>query len=135
MNKFLGIGFIGKKGIELKFASGSGLAIANFSLSIPREYSKGDKKEYDFINCVAFKGTAEFLANNADKIKKLLVEGSIQTRNYDAKDGTKKYITEILVSKANVVEWNNEGQQATNFNENQQSDFTEVTDENSEIPF
>lgn len=106
MNKVFLLGYIGKKGVDLRLGSGSGIAISNFSLSVPKEFSKGDKKEYDFINCVAFKGIAEFLANNADKIKKILIEGSISTRNYEGKDGAKKYVTEVLVSKATVIEWN-----------------------------
>lgn len=107
-NKFIGVGFIGKKGIELRFSAGTGNAVAKFSLNIPRAYNKGDKKEYDFISCVAFGKSGEFLANNTDKIKRLLVEGHIQTGSYDAKDGTKRYTTDVIVEKTDVIEWNND---------------------------
>jgi single-strand DNA-binding protein len=105
MNKFIGLGFLGKKGIELKYTAGSGKAVATYSLSIPKQFNKGEQKEYDFLNVVTWGTQAEWLANNQDKIKKLLIEGRVSTRSYDKKDGSKAYVTEIITDHVEVAEW------------------------------
>lgn len=139
MNKFIGIGFIGKKGIELKFTPGKGTAVATYSLSIPRQFSKDGNKEYDFLNMVTWNKQAEWLANNQDKIKKIAVEGKIQTRSYDKKDGSKAYITEIVTDNIEVVEWATSAPSGIANNENI-SNYREIEDEmtpvdDSDIPF
>lgn len=104
MNKTILVGFISKKGIELKYTAGNGKAVATYTLSVPNKFKKG---EYDFINCVTWGNNAEWLANNQDKIKRILIEGRIQTRQYDAKDGSKKYVTEVVTDSIEVIEWSN----------------------------
>jgi single-strand DNA-binding protein len=130
MNKCFFIGFVGKKGIELKYTAGKGSAVATYTLSVPRQFSQGDKKEYDFLNIVTWNKQAEWLANNQDKVKRLLVEGHVQTRSYDKKDGSKAYITEIVSENVQVIEWNNgtEGKPAQEHEE-----MTPVDD--GDIPF
>lgn len=105
MNKFIGIGYLGKKGVDLKFTAGTGKSVATYSLSIPRQFTKGNQKEYDFLNIVTWGSQAEWLANNQDRIKQLLVEGRVSTRSYDKKDGTKAYVTEITTEHVEVIEW------------------------------
>ena len=115
MNKVFEIGYIGKKGVSLKFAAGTGNAVGTFSLSVPKDFKKGEeKREYNFFNVVCFKGTAEFIANNETKIKRILVEGSLQSRSYDNKAGVKVYVTEIVANKVDVIEWNNDEASAPN---------------------
>lgn len=106
MNKVIVVGYLGKKGVELKFTPNNGKAVATYTVSVPRAYQKDkDKKEYDFINCVTWNGGGEWLANNQSRVKKLLIEGRLQTRSYDAQDGTKRYVTEVITSNVEVMEW------------------------------
>ena len=140
MNKvFLTNCYIGKKGVELRFTPGSGAAVATYSVAVPNYKKQGEKQTYTYINCVTWNKQAEFLANNAAKIKKVGIEGRINTRSYDAKDGTKKYVTEVITAEIEVEEWNNDIQPSTPSNENNQSgkdfnaDVTEVLED--DIPF
>ena len=54
-------------------------------------------READFINCVAWRSTADFIGRYMTKGTKVAIDGTIQTRSYDAQDGTKRYVTEVVV--------------------------------------
>lgn len=93
MNNWCGIGRIVKQP-ELKFIAGSGNAVTKFTVAINRRFKKD---EADFINCIAFNKTAETIAQYMDKGSQIALTGRIQTGSYDAKDGTKRYTTDIIV--------------------------------------
>ena len=82
---------------ELKTTS-NGLSYCRFSVEIDR-YSKGEDKKTDFINCVAWKQTAELISKWFSKGKMIAVQGSILTGSYTNKDGAKVYTTDVLVDK------------------------------------
>lgn len=99
----------------------SGISVASFTLAVNRQYSKD--KEADFINCVAFKKTAEVLQQFAGKGRLIGVTGSIQTRHYTGKDGKEVYVTEVLANNISFLDSRNStqseynGQQGGNFNQ------------------
>ena len=82
----------------------SGVAVASFTLAVDRRYAKKDSGQLtaDFIPIVAWRKLAEIVGNNLAKGRKVSVEGAIQVRTYDARDGSKRYVTEII---ANEVEF------------------------------
>ncbi|MDD3428828.1 MAG: single-stranded DNA-binding protein [Oscillospiraceae bacterium] len=82
-----------------------GVAVATFTVAVDRPYSSKNtnERQADFINCVAWRNTAEFLSKYFNKGKLISVEGSIQTRTYDDKEGKKRYVTEILASNVGFV--------------------------------
>ena len=84
---------------ELK-STPNGTEVVSLSLAVQRNYNKDVT---DWINIVAWKGTATTIANYFKKGDLICVEGSIQTRNYDDKDGKKVYVTEVLVEKIHFV--------------------------------
>ncbi len=91
------------KDIEVRYAQGSDLAIGRFSLAVDRDYQKqGEERVTDFINCVCFGNTAEFINRYFRKGSMIAVIGSIQTGSYD-KDGQKVYFTEVKVDKASFT--------------------------------
>ena len=96
MNKVILIGRLARDP-ELRTTSGN-LSVASFSLAVSRPYNpqNGGQSEADFINCVVWRRQAENLAKYCRKGSQIAVEGRIQTRNYTAQDGNKKYITEVL---------------------------------------
>lgn len=95
MNKVVLIGRLTKEP-ELKFTQ-NGNAVCNFTLAVNRTY-KNEQGEYesDFINCIAWRGTAQFIGDYLSKGYQIAVSGSIQTRNYQAQDGSTRYVTEVL---------------------------------------
>ena len=93
---------------ELKFTSGEGKAVATFTLAVERKFkSKSGETESDFINCVAWNKTAEIVAQYSGKGKLLGVSGRLQTRSYVDKEGTKKYVSEVICNEIKIVEWAN----------------------------
>ena len=83
---------------ELKTTT-SGLSVLSFSVAVERNYQKeGEEKAVDFINVVAWRKTAEFVSKYFHKGSMIAVDGSIQTRKYEDKDGNKRTAFEILAN-------------------------------------
>lgn len=82
----------------------NGTSVTQFTLAVDREYQKqGEERQADFINCVAWKQTAEFISRNFSKGRMIAVEGSLQTRNYEDKQGNKRTVTEVIVNNASFT--------------------------------
>lgn len=78
--------------------TGSGLAVASFTLAVDRDYSskEGGEKETDFIDCVAWRNTGEFVAKHFTKGQMAAVSGRLQIRSWTDKDGGKRRTAEIV---------------------------------------
>ena len=75
----------------------SGIAQCTFRLAVQRRFANQQGvREADFFNIVCWRQTAEFCSRYLSKGRKIAVEGSLQTRSYDAQDGSKRYVTEII---------------------------------------
>lgn len=98
-NKSIIIGRL-TKAVELK-TTGNGVSVASFTVAVDRGY--GENKKTDFIPCVAWRQTAEFISKFFTKGSQIGVEGSIQVRDYTDKDGKKRYVTEIVASNVFFV--------------------------------
>ena len=82
----------------------SGISVSQFRLAVQRRYANQQGvREADFLNIVAWRGTADFCNQYLHKGRKIAIEGSIQTRSYDAQDGTKRYVTEIVAESVEAV--------------------------------
>lgn len=103
----------------------SGTPVGTFTLAVDRRVAKDKPKEADFIPCVVWGKTAEVVGNWCKKGKQVGVEGRIQVRSYDAKDGTKRYVTEVVVNELELL-GKSEGS-------NKQGGREQLTDE--DIPF
>ena len=86
----------------------SGTTVTSFSLAVQRNV-KGSDGEYstDWIDCVAWKGTAEFICKYFQKGQLMAVNGTLQTRSYEDKQGIKRKATEVVVQNANFCESRN----------------------------
>ena len=104
MNKVVIVGRL-TKDPELKFASGTGTAVGTFTVAVNRRFKREGQPEADFIPVVVFGKQAEATANYMSKGKLLSVSGNIQTRNYEAKDGTRRYVTEVIADEVDFLEW------------------------------
>ena len=119
----------------------SGIAQCSFRLAVQRRFKGANgERETDFLPVVCWRQTAEFAQRYLAKGRKVAVEGSIQTRSYDAQDGSKRYVTEIIADSVEAVGSREDGtqnaqsaQNAQKPAQNRQDEFTEVDDD--ELPF
>ena len=91
------------KNIELRYTQ-SNRACANFSIAVNRPYKNGEERQADFINIVAWGNLAENLNKYTSKGSLVGVEGRLQTRTYEATDGKKRTITEVLASNIQFLD-------------------------------
>ena len=88
---------------EVRYSDG-GATVARFTLAVDRRFKKDGGDDADFINCVAFGKTAEFLEKWFRKGQRLGRTGRIQTGSYVNQEGTKVYTTEVVVENVEFVE-------------------------------
>lgn len=88
---------------ELKTTQ-SGLSVTSFCIAVQRRYKSGEERQTDFINIVAWQGTAEFVAKYFKKGNLIGIEGSIQTRKYTDRDGNNRTAFEVLAGNVQFIE-------------------------------
>ena len=123
MNKAFLIGNL-TKAPEMRYTP-NGVAVATFTVAVSRRFKK---EETDYLNVVAWRGLAENCGKYLVKGQKVAVFGEIQTRSYEANDGTKRYITEIV---ADDIEFLNRPN--TNTQEDPPQDFGSFTGEEIDL--
>lgn len=98
---------------ELK-STVTGVSVTNFQLAVDRKYTPaGQEKQADFIDCVAWKQTAEFLCRYFQKGSMLALEGSIQTRDFTDKQGNQRKAVEVVASNISFCGSKNDSQCVT----------------------
>lgn len=128
---------------ELRFTSNN-VAVATFTLAVNRNFTTSDgKQEADFIPCVVWRKPAENVGKYVRKGSLVGVDGRIQTRNYEAQDGTRRYITEVVCDNVRFLDTRATAPQQTEsksysndtFEQNKFNPFDSVKEEKSEDPF
>ena len=134
---------------ELK-STPNGLSVIRFQLAVDRSYqAKGQERQADFIDCVAWRQTAEFISRYFHKGSMIAIEGTIQTSNYTDKNGNNRKQTEVLANNVSFCGSKAEnGSQGTQGAQNEQytqggmdinpdtSDFEEIVDDtDDDLPF
>jgi len=121
------------KSPELR-STASGVSVCSFTVAIPRKYAKqGEERQTDFINCVAFGKTAEFVGKWFGKGDLISVDGSIQTRTWEDNEGKRRYATEVIVSEAGFVGGKSDNKQSTVADE-LPSEFGDISSDD-DLPF
>ena len=98
MNKVILMGRL-TKDVEMR-QTPNGIAVARFTIAVNRRFAKDGGQQADFINCIAWRKTGEFISRYFQKGSMIAVVGSIQTRIWDGNDGKKQYATEVIVDEA-----------------------------------
>ena len=102
MNKVILIGNL-TKDPELS-TTNSGISVCRFTLAVQRRFTNAEgERETDFLNITVWRGQAENCSKYLRKGSKACVTGSIQTRSYDAQDGTKRYVTDIVADEVEFL--------------------------------
>jgi single-strand DNA-binding protein len=120
---------------ELKYLANTGTPVATFSLAVDKQLSKDKRQEAeskgqptaDFINIVVWGKQAENCANYLKKGRLAAVSGRLQSRSYEGKDGTKRYVTEVVANQVQFLEWGKDNDIPDG--------FIEVNLESENIPF
>lgn len=117
--------------LELKTTT-SGISVTSFSIAVDRNYVKqGEQRQTDFINIVCWRQQAEFVCRYFGKGSMIAIEGQLQTRSYQAKDGTNRYVTEVVADNVSFTgerrEQNNNGYNGYNgYNQAPQQSYNQA---------
>ncbi len=88
----------------------NGVSVTSFSVAVDRTYQpKGAERQTDFINCVAWRNTAEFICRYFQKGQRIALQGSLQSRSYTDKNGNNRTVFEVVVDNAFFAESKNGG--------------------------
>ena len=101
MNKVILVGRLARDP-ELR-TTGSGKSVATFSLAVDRRYKAEGQPTADFFNSVAWGKQAETICQYLGKGRQIALTGRLQSRSYDAQDGTKKYVTEVILEEFDFI--------------------------------
>ena len=130
--------------------TGSGTAVASFTLAVDRDFGPKDEKETDFIDCVAWKNTAEFVSKYFSKGRMAVVAGRLQIRKWNDKDGNKRSTAEVVADNVYFGDSKKEeasgnpymppafpihGEPGYPDGREAASDFAILTDPDAELPF
>ena len=129
--------------------TGSGIAVASFSVAVERDFSgrDGGEKETDFIDCVAWRQTGEFVSKYFTKGSMIVVSGRLQIRNWTDKDGNKRRTAEVVADNVyfgeskrsdNGYSGNTYAAPAPSYSApapSPASDFAMLDDDDSQLPF
>ena len=111
---------------------GSGVSVANFSVAVDRDFSKGEEKETDFIDCVAWRQTGEFVSKYFTKGRMIVVSGRLQIRSWTDKDGNKRRTAEVVADNCYFGDSKNAGAATT---PSPAGDYAEIAEPDAELPF
>ena len=134
MNKVILIGRLARDP-EMR-TTPSGVATTSFTIAVQRNYAnaQGDR-EADFINCVAWRKQAENIAKYCTKGSQVAVDGRIQTRNYDAQDGTKRYVTEVIADNVSFLGGRSTSSESSSYAANNYNNVSNTNDSMSSNNF
>lgn len=107
--------------------TGSGVAVTSFTVAVDRDFSANGEKETDFIDCVAWRQTGEFVSKHFPKGKMIVVSGRLQIRKWEDKNGNKRNTAEIVAD--NVYFGEKKDSRSDNY------DYPVMDGEDSGLPF
>ena len=116
------------KDVELR-RTGAGVAVASFTVAVDRDFGQSGQKETDFINCVAWKHTAEFVSKHFSKGKMIVVSGRLQIRKWEDNNGNKRETAEIVADNCYF------GEPKSSSGNVNPSDFALLDGDDSNLPF
>lgn len=133
---------------ELRTTS-SNLSVLSFSVAVERNYQgQGQERQTDFINCVAWRQNADFISRYFRKGNMIAIEGSIQTRSYEDRNGNKRTAVEVIVNRASFTGSKAEmggaapadrypapAAQPASYNNSDVDDFADIAAAEDDLPF
>lgn len=108
-------------------------SVCGFTIAIDNGY--GDNKRTDFVNCVAWNKTAEFISKYFAKGRMIIVIGRIATRSWETQDGHKRYVTEVIANEVNFGETKAARQTGTQQSMQDDNGFIPLDENDDDLPF
>lgn len=133
MNKVILMGRL-TKDPELR-TTPQGLSVCSFSMAVNRRFAKEGQQNADFINCTAWRNTAEFIAKYFSKGNMISVVGSIQSRSWEDTNGKKQYATDVVVEEAYFTGSKENTSSSPSAMPTGFEGFTQVDDVEGDLPF
>ena len=130
MNKVCLIGRL-TKDPETRYTQTNNTLVACFTVAVNRRFAKEGEEQADFINVMAWSKVGEFVSKYFKKGKQIGIVGRIQTRNWEDKDGNKKYATEVIAEEVYFADSKGNDENSDNSANNNVSDFLDSQD----LPF
>ena len=139
--------------------TGTGIAVASFTVAVDRDFSgrEGGERETDFIDCVAWRNTAEFVSKYVTKGRMVVVSGRLQIRSWNDKDGNKRRTAEVVADNVYFADSKRDGDSGSSYGGNAYggnsyaapapsfggysapaapaSDFAMLDDDDAQLPF
>ena len=116
--------------------TGSGVAVASFTLAVDRDFGSNGEKETDFIDCVAWRGTGEFVSKHFAKGRMAAVSGRLQLRDWTDKDGNKRRSAEVVADNVYFADSKNAaGNESSHPTAAPAADSFESDIDDDELPF
>ncbi len=131
MNKVILVGRLAKDP-ELR-ATQSGTSVVSFTVACDRKFTEEGERSADFISCIAWGKTAEFISRYFTKGMRIALSGRIQVRSWEDDKGNKRYATEVVAEDVEFAQSKNEGGQAPSAPNADLDGFMPVEDE--DLPF
>lgn len=127
---------------ELKTTTG-GISVCSFSIAVERRFRSGEERQADFINIVTWRQTAEFVSKYFKKGQMIAIEGSIQTRRYQDKEGKNRTAFEVVANNVQFADFMRRDNENTanasaapaSFSNADAGDFTSIDDMDDDLPF
>ena len=129
----------------------NGVSVITFTVAVDRNYSRDRERQTDFIDVVAWRQTAEFVSKYFSKGKMIIVEGSIQTRSYEDRNGNKRRAVEVVADNVQFGESKSAGgsqqgytapaptqappEPAVSYPSGDVGDFSEMSSDSDDLPF
>ena len=120
--------------------TGSGVAVASFAIAVDRDFAKDGEKKTDFIDCVAWRQTGEFISKYFSKGRMIVVDGRLEMRDWTDKEGHKRRNAEVIVDNAYFGDSKRENEQTQETygsyaSPAPASDFALLDDDDAHLPF
>ncbi len=113
----------------------SGVSVCNFTIAVDRDYRNGDERIADFIDCVAWRGTADFVSKYMGKGRMVVVTGQLQSKKWQDKEGNNRVSWEVQSQNVYFADSKREGGQAAPAQEGSTDGYEDLGKDDGELPF
>ena len=137
LNHWVGMGRLVKK--PEKKTTQSGVSVCNFTIAVDRDYKNGDERVADFVDCVCWRGTADFVDRYMDRGRMVVVSGSLQSKKWQDKDGNNRTGWEVQAQNVYFADSRRDGDSSSggNYSAPASPDVTyeDLGKDDGELPF